>query len=103
LKSLVVHIGESADEKKVTGLIEDIDDLMQIHCDQIAHEHHKHCDGVWSIEIDLFLKRLTVSHQGYLWDYSVSRHPRNIISALERFRDALDKQIKSHKGGDSRG
>jgi hypothetical protein len=82
--------------ENLESLISEINDLWKVHCDQIAHEYHKHRDGVWSIHFDMLMRHVIVEHQGYLWDFSVTMHPRNLAKALVRFRDALDKRIKSH-------
>lgn len=78
---------------KIGSLIEEIQELMKIHCSQIAHEHHKHSDGSWSIEFDSFLNRVAVVHDGYIWEHDESRHFRNLESALRAFADALNKKI----------
>jgi len=78
-------------------LIEEIQELMKIHCSQIANEHHKYSDGSWAIEFDSYLNRVTVVHDGYIWEHDESRHFRNLDSALRAFADALNKKISMGK------
>jgi hypothetical protein len=82
--------------ENLDSLISEINDLMKVHCDQIADEYHKLSDGTWSIFFDHFMQHVIVEHQGYLWDFSVTMHPRNLAKALVLFRDALDKRVKTH-------
>jgi hypothetical protein len=78
---------------KTGALIEEIQELMKIHCSQIANEHHKHSDGSWLIEFDAYLNRVSVVHAGYIWEHDESRHFRNLESALRAFADVLNKKI----------
>ena len=79
---------------EVERLIGEVQGLMNVRCSQIAHVPHKHRDGLWSIEFDAFLNRVSVVHDGYVWDYAVSRNFRNLESALREFAAALDVEIK---------
>lgn len=67
---------------------------MEIHCSKISHDQHKHRDGVWSIEFDTYLNRVSVVHGGYVWENIVSRHTRNLLHALEEFSNELNKHIR---------
>jgi hypothetical protein len=78
---------------KTEALIEEVQELMKIHCSQIADEHHKHSDGSWAIEFDAYLNRVSVVHEGYIWEHDESRHFRNLDSALRAFADVLNKKI----------
>jgi hypothetical protein len=77
------------------NLIGVVQGLMNVRCSQIAHVPHKHRDGTWSIHFDAFLNRVSVVHEGYIWEYADSHHFRNLESALREFAAALDAEIKT--------
>jgi hypothetical protein len=83
----------------VGELIDDINTLMGVHCLQLKDEPHKCRDGVWCIEFNSFVNRVSVFHHGYHFEFSADRHTRNLGSALQSFLDAINQNVKTFKRG----
>ena len=74
--------------------INEINKMVTEFSQKIAHEHHKSCDCVWSIQFQpAWDKRFVVYHRGYWLDH-IWIEDDGLLSALLAFKKEFKKRMQ---------